>query len=107
MKNGRKTMADYIEVNIQTLEQDTKDMESAVKQVRGDMDAMFNSVTELDSMWDGPANTAFNQQFNVDKQVFEELCAAIDGIIDSMKNAKDSYRKCEASVSEEIGKINI
>lgn len=100
-------MSDYIEVNIRTLEQDVKEMENTLKLVRNDMNDMFNSVKELDTMWDGPANQAFNQQFQTDKQVFEELCAAVDEIIDSMKNAKESYSKCEAEVSEEINRIKV
>lgn len=100
-------MADYIEVNIQTLEQDVKDMEEALALVRTDMKNMFDSVTELDTMWDGPANTVFKHQFSVDKQTFETLCEAVDGILDSMDKAKDSYRKCEASVKDEINRIRI
>ena len=100
-------MADYIEVNIQTLEQDIKDMEEALKLVESDMTSMFESVNALDTMWDGPANAAFNRQFLADKQPFEALCEAVDGIIDSMDNAKNSYRKCEATVKEEINRIKI
>lgn len=100
-------MADYIEVNIQTLEQDIKDMEEALKLVESDMTSMFESVNSLDTMWDGPANAAFNRQFLADKQTFEALCEAVDGIIDSMDNAKNSYRKCEATVKEEINRIKI
>lgn len=100
-------MADYIEVNISTLEQDIKDMGIAVEQIRKDMADMFESVSELDTMWDGPANQAFNQQFVLDKQIFEEICGAVEGIIDSMKNAQESYLRCEAAVSEEIERIKV
>lgn len=100
-------MADYIEVNIQTLEQDVKDMDEALKLVQSDMTGMFESVRELDTMWDGPANAAFDRQFTADKQTFDTLCEAVAGIIDSMDNAKDSYRKCEANVKEEINRIKI
>lgn len=100
-------MADYIEVNISTLEQDVKDMEATVEQIRKDMNDMFESVSELDTMWDGPANQTFNQQFVLDKQIFDEICGAVEGIVASMKNAQESYLHCEAAVSEEIDRITV
>lgn len=100
-------MADYIEVNITALEQDTKELRETLKLVRGDMGAMFETVQELDTMWDGPANEAFNRQFELDRQVFEALCQSVEDILGSMENAQSEYRKCEAGVREEIDKIRI
>lgn len=100
-------MADYIEVNITTLEQDIKDLKEAVKLVRGDMQSMFETISELDAMWDGPANAVFNLQFGRDRQTLASLCGAVDDIIESMEEAAGSYRKCEEAVREEIGRIKI
>ncbi len=97
----------YIEVNISTLDQDIKSMEEKMKLIRSDMKAMFDSVTALDSMWDGPANAAFVRQFSIDKNIFDEVCNAVDGVTDSMNNAKDEYRKCESRVSEIVNQIRI
>lgn len=100
-------MGDYIAVNIETLEGDVKDLEETIKSIRGEMTTMFQAVTDLDKMWDGVANAAFQQQFLQDKEMFETLCESVDGIIDSMENAKNVYRKCEANVKTEIDKINV
>ena len=100
-------MADYIEVDITTLEQDVKTLEEALKSVEKDMSGMFDSVAALNTMWDGPANEAFVQQFEIDHQVFGNLCTTIREIIDSIENAKDAYRKCENNVSDEINRIKI
>lgn len=100
-------MADYIEVNMTALEQDTKELRETLALVKNDMGAMFGTVQELDGMWDGPANEAFNRQFEADRQVLEELCKSVDDILDSMENAQKEYRKCEAGVREEIDKIRI
>lgn len=100
-------MADYVEVNITALEQDIRELKEAVKLVRGDMAAMFETMSELDAMWDGPANAAFNLQFGRDRQILEALCGTVDDIIDSMENAKDSYRRCETAVREVIDGIKI
>lgn len=100
-------MADYIEVDIKALDQDVQDLKETLEKVKGNMEGMFNTIKELDTMWEGPAHDAFIMQFEADRQFFNALCDTVDGIIDSMENAKNNYRKCEASVREEIDKIRI
>ena len=100
-------MGDYIEVDTTTLGTDISEMETVLTSLRNEMTLAFDSVKELDGMWHGPANQAFNQQFENDKLIFDEVCEAVEGIIESMKNAKDAYDKCEAAVSEQINSIRI
>lgn len=100
-------MADNIEVNITTLEQDAKSMSEVLKKIQNDMTSMFSLVQELDTMWDGPSNAVFVAQVKNDVTVFDAVCTAVDGVIDSMNNAKDSYRKCETAVGTEIDRIRI
>ena len=100
-------MADYIEVDISTLDQDVRGLAETLEKVRKDMNDMFGTIKELNSMWEGPAHETFMAQFEGDSQVFEALCNTVEGIIDSMNNAKDAYRKCEANVRDEIEKIKI
>lgn len=100
-------MADYIEVDIASLERDVKELEETLTLIRNDMKFMFDTVKELDAMWDGPANEAFQRQFVNDRNLFEELCSAVEDIIDSMEDAGNAYRKCEVSVKEEIDKMQI
>ncbi len=95
-------MADIIEVNITTLAQDIGDMQDTIKMIRDDMKGMFDSINELNTMWDGPAHLAFMMQFNTDKNRFEDLCESLDDVADSFDNAKNEYRKCEGTVSQLI-----
>lgn len=100
-------MADIIETNVDTMEQDIKDMRDVLQQIQQNMNGMFDAVTELDSTWSGPANEAFKRQFLTDKKVFEEICTAVENVIESMENAKYLYRKCEAEIEQEIARISI
>lgn len=100
-------MADIIEINIGTLAGDITQMQTEVRALRGEMKLAFDSVAELDAMWNGPANDAFNQAFESDRQAMEEMCRIIDSLIDYMENARDEYRRCEGSVSAEIDAIRI
>ncbi len=100
-------MADIIGINIGTLATDITQMETEVKALREEMKQAFDAVAELDAMWNGPANDAFNRAFESDHQAMEEMCRILDSLIEYMTNARDEYRKCEASVSAEIDAIRI
>ncbi|MFR5634000.1 MAG: WXG100 family type VII secretion target [Monoglobales bacterium] len=100
-------MADVIEINMRTLEQDISEMQQQLAELRQEMDQAYSSVRELDSMWNGPANEAFNQAFTADKEAMESMCSIIESLISYMENAKKEYQKCEAAVSAEIDSIRI
>lgn len=100
-------MADIIEININTLANDIGDMQAELKALRDEMKFAFDAVTELDSMWNGPANDAFNKAFDMDHQAMNDMCKTIESLIGYMENARDEYRKCESAVSAEIDSIRI
>lgn len=100
-------MADYIEVDIATLGQDIGELKEVLNSIRRDMQSMFESVRELDRMWEGPSNAAFNRQFDMDWRMMEVVCKAVEGVIDGMGNAKNSYLKCEMDVKMEVDQIRI
>ncbi len=49
----------------------------------------------LDGMWDGEANTAFNQNFNKDKRQFDEFYQAIADYIAKLRTIKENYENAE------------
>ncbi|MCM1540552.1 MAG: WXG100 family type VII secretion target [Blautia sp.] len=100
-------MADNIETNTGMMERDVDSLKEALNRVRQDMKGMFDAVMELNGMWSGQANEAFNRQFQLDSELFASLCEEAEGIIESMDNAKDAYNRCEAEVSQEIGRIRL
>lgn len=100
-------MADIIGINIGTLANDITQMQTEIQALRDEMGYAFDSVKELDAMWNGPANDAFNRAFEKDRQAMEEMCKILDSLVSYMENARDEYRKCEAAVSSEIDAIRI
>ncbi len=100
-------MADFININIGTLANDIDSMQIELEGLRTSMKNAFDSVNELDQMWNGPANDAFNQAFLTDEQLMNDMCEIIQGLIGYMENARDEYRKCESLVSAEIDSIRI
>lgn len=100
-------MADLIEININTLDSDITAMRTELNGLKDEMKQAFGSVRELDSMWNGPANEAFNKAFQADHETVEELCRIVDCLIGYMERARDEYKKCESAVSAEIDRIRI
>ena len=100
-------MADVVEVDISTLKSDVGEMQEKLTLVNNDMIAMFDAVEALDATWDGPASETFRMQFLADKQIFEELSTAVEGILNSIEHAVEQYTKCEAEVSSIIDGIKI
>lgn len=96
-----------IEMNTSTLSGDIEALEKLVTELEAQMKKMFGSITELDQMWDGPANTAFNQQFQLDYQSCEAMCKVLRELIDSLKHAREEYDRCEENIDSVIRAINI
>ena len=100
-------MAEIIEVNTSTLENDTDDIARELIAIRSDMSSMFNAVTELNTMWTGSANAAFTAQFTNDREMMEEMCKNLDGLVESLKFAKAEYEKCENQVLGTVRAIKL
>lgn len=100
-------MADIIEINIAALKHDIEEMKAKAEAVRKEMNRTFSQVKELDAMWDGPANDAFNRTFDSDRKKMEEMIEIINGLISYMENARDEYIRCEAAVSGAVDAIRL
>ena len=96
-----------IEINTSTLGTDIETLETTLGQLEIQVEAMFTSVSELDRMWDGPANDAFNQQFRLDYQICVAMCQTLKELIESLRYAKGEYEKCEQSIDGLIRSIQI
>ena len=100
-------MGNEITVNTWTLSSDIETLQQQLNVIKTDMDKMYDAVRVLDSMWDGPANQAFNVQFNSDRNDMLELCNTVQKIIDCMEYAKKEYNSCEADVGSIVASIAI
>lgn len=96
-----------IATNTDTMGVDIDVLENALKNARAQLTKMFDEVRALDTMWDGPANEEFNRQFATDFANGNELCDTVQSIIDSVRNARTEYIKCEQEVNSIIGSISI
>lgn len=89
-------------MNTYTLASDIESLQTELNMIKNDMDKMYDSVRLLDSMWDGPANAAFNEQFNNDQVEMMSFCETIQKVIDSVEYARKEYDNCEMQIGSKI-----
>jgi WXG100 family type VII secretion target len=63
-------------------------------------DTLYTTYDELDSMWDGDANDAFNAKFiNEDKDKYNKLAQAMEEYVEVIRQAVETYRTAEEEVA--------
>ncbi len=85
-----------IEQNTDRLSDDIIRLEEEKAVLEKSIDAMFDAVKNLDTMWDGPANEAFRAQFQTDYQTCLEMNKTLGILIEKLRKAKEEYDKCES-----------
>lgn len=100
-------MAKEITIDTDSLGKDIDVLQTHLAAIEKDMDKMYEAVRVLDTMWDGPANAAFNQQFAKDKQDMATLCQTVQKIIKCLEYAKKQYNSCEADVGNIVSAIKV
>lgn len=96
-----------IATNTNTLDRDTDYLENLLRQIRGEIDGMYDAVRVLNTMWEGPANEAFVRQFNGDCANMQAFCEAVEALIRCMRNARTAYNRAEQQVDSLVASIRI
>ena len=68
---------------------------------------MVQEIQELNRMWQGPSNQAFNDQFKTDCTSLDNLCRTIREMIGAMENAKREYDQCDNRVNALVSALKI
>ena len=96
-----------IATNTDIMSNDINELESTLHRISDELDRMFEQIMDLDRMWEGPANETFVAAFSEDMQYCTELKETVRSIIESMRNAKDEYNRCETEVGSAVASIRI
>lgn len=98
---------EHIEIETGSLSADIQNMTDKINNLEQKINKMFDSMQELDHMWDGSANEAFRNQFNIDYQTMKELIKELRYLINCMEYAKKRYEECEDDVYSLISSIRL
>lgn len=96
-----------IEQNTDRLSDDIIRLEEEKALLEKAIDAMFDAVKTLDTMWDGPANEAFRLQFQTDYGTCTEMHKTLGILIQNLRRAREEYDKCESEVGNLVNSIRI
>ena len=61
---------------------------------------IYQLIAEMDAMWDGDANDAFNQRMQDNRQKFNRLAQVMSEYVQAIKKAASNYASGEAVVSQ-------
>ena len=64
-------------------------------QFRSRVNDLINCASELASMWQGEANTQFNNAFNTDQERWAEFAALIDQYVEALNQVAQTYAVAE------------
>ncbi|MCI9181270.1 MAG: hypothetical protein HFG50_14950 [Lachnospiraceae bacterium] len=96
-----------IAVNTATLARDTAQLTTLLVRLEKDKAKMVQEIQELNRMWQGPSNQAFNDQFKTDCTSLDNLCRTIREMIGAMENAKREYDQCDNRVNALVSALKI
>jgi len=96
-----------IAVNTATLARDTAQLTTLLARLEKDKAKMVQEIQELNRMWQGPSNQAFNDQFKTDCTSLDNLCRTIREMIGAMENAKREYDQCDNRVNALVSALKI
>ena len=96
-----------IAVNTATLARDTAQLTTLLARLEKDKAKMVQEIQELNRMWQGPSNQAFNDQFKTDCTSLDNLCRTIREMIGTLENAKREYDQCDNRVNALVSALKI
>ena len=96
-----------IEVNTSTLKSDVSEIAGELQGISGDATKLEGVLSQLVSMWDGPAKQAFYAAVKDDLGRLRELVKAMQNLTAKTGQAREEYDKCENAVSQIVSSIKV
>lgn len=100
-------MAERLEIDTRALHLDTQEIENSAAALNNNIADMFDEVTEMNAMWKGQSNQAYNEQFRIDYQTVQEILSDLKKYINELYEAEKDYNRCEEQVGEIVHSIRI
>lgn len=99
--------SNYIKVSTGALKSDASELKNQAETAKSKLAEMKHGIEVLDRMWDGPANVAFTKQFNIDYELFIDICANVSKFASDLERAAKEYDRCEDSVMDVVKAIRV
>ena len=96
---------EHIKTNTARMSKDLEQMHSIIEKMKGDLNSLIQSSTELDEMWDGPSSEAFKAVFQQDINALSSVLKNLESIYNYTSNAKTEYERCDEAVKNALEAI--
>ena len=96
-----------IEVETQQVRRESSNILNSLNTISNRIKTTYDAMRVLDSMWDGPANSAFNEQFAADAQRLSEICQDLTSFANDVNKAAQVYESGESSVHDIVSSLPI
>lgn len=100
-------MADRIQIHTGRLGTDAQRILVLIQNMKKDIDAMRQSVTALENMWEGPGQAEFHQAWQDDITAVLAAVKEMESMYDYDINAKNQYEQCEKKIAAMIEEIKV
>lgn len=99
-------MANLIQVTPEEMVRKAQNLDQKITEWGQTVQSIYNLVEELDAMWDGLANSAFNVNFKEDLPHYNQLGEMMSEYSNAIKEAAKRYVDGEQQVAEIIKRRN-
>ena len=96
-----------IKVNTATLKNDADQIGQKIAAMEKQLESMHTSITQLNSMWEGPTKTAFAAVFENDRKAALQVIKELKSLNSYENMAKDKYNQCEKKIEEIVASIRV
>ncbi len=95
------------EVDTDYLRHTVADLRQYLQVLKNTHAELWDKMTEVSGMWEGPAKDAFHLQFKTDCAELIEVCKQIEDVLKSVDNAVKEYDACDDKIRSIIDAIRI
>lgn len=96
-----------LEIDTSSLAGGRKDMEESLGSIQGTLDGIYTEIEELNAMWAGPANQAFRNSFQQDKERIAQIVKGMRDYLEHLENVQREYESCEQAVADIVAAVRI
>ena len=96
-----------LDVTPSRMAQKANTMAELTRTLETNLEELRESMTSLNSSWEGPAQQEFAAQFESDYETMKQMCQMIREFQQTFEYAKDEYTKCKQFVADTVAAIRV
>ncbi|MBE6838998.1 MAG: WXG100 family type VII secretion target [Ruminococcus sp.] len=90
------------EIRPMEMEQTAREIDAKINEWQASVNRLYQYVSELDTMWEGDANDAFNKTFAADRSKYNSLANLMDEYKNAILKAAQEYKIADSESAKKI-----